>query len=186
MPEQAAPARAGPPDEELVAAGGAEGFTAFYRRHVRGLLGHLMRLTGDPDLAADLMAETFAAALVQRERFDPGRGSAAGWLYGIAHNKLADSRRRGYAEDRAMRRLGMERVALTAADRRDVAYLGEVAVVELLAALPDDQRRAVRARVVEDRDYADIAGELSVSEQTARKRVSRGLEALRQRLGGEP
>jgi RNA polymerase sigma factor (sigma-70 family) len=173
-----------PSDEELLAAGSPDTFTAFYRRHVRGLLGHLMRLTGDPDLAADLMAETFATVLAARRRFDPGRGSASGWLYAIAHNKLADSRRRGYAEDRAMRRLGMDRVTVDEADRRDIAYLGETTVVELLSALPEEQRHAVRARVVEDRDYGDIAGELDLSEPAVRKRVSRGLSMLRRRLGG--
>ena len=39
---------------------------------------------GDPELAADLTAETFAAALVSVRRFDPARGPAVAWLLGIA------------------------------------------------------------------------------------------------------
>ena len=53
-----------------------------------------MRRTRNAELAADLTAETFAAALVARARFDPGRGSASAWLYGIALNKLARVERR--------------------------------------------------------------------------------------------
>ena len=47
-----------------------------------------------------------------------------------------------------------------------------------MAALPEDQRRAVELRVVDEYGYADVAGTLGVSEQMARARVSRGLRAL--------
>lgn len=43
----------------------------------------------DPETATDLTAETFAAALAGVGRFDPGRGAAVGWLYGIANHQLA-------------------------------------------------------------------------------------------------
>jgi RNA polymerase sigma-70 factor (ECF subfamily) len=50
--------------------------------------------------------------------------------------------------------------------------------------LPADQREAVRAHVLEDRDYAEIARSERLSEATVRKRVSRGLRVLRERTGG--
>lgn len=171
-------------DEELLEMDRPEGFTALYRRHVRGLLGHLVVLTADPDVAADLMAETFASALVSRSKFDPSRGSAKAWLFGIAHNKLAEYRRRGYAELRALRRLGIERAEPSDADRADIEYLAGVAAVELIDELSDDQQRVVRARVLEDRAYTEIAGQLNLSEQVVRKRLSRGLAVLRKRLKG--
>jgi RNA polymerase sigma-70 factor (ECF subfamily) len=171
-------------DEQLLETDTPESFTALYRRHVRRILGHLVRLTADPDLAADLMAETFADALVSRTKFDPSRGSAEAWLFGIAHNKLAEYRRRGHAELRALRRLGIERVEATDADRVDILYLAGVAAVELIEELTDDQQRIVRARVLEDRPYSEIAGQLDLSEQVVRKRLSRGLAVLRKRLKG--
>jgi RNA polymerase sigma-70 factor (ECF subfamily) len=54
-----------------------------------------------------------------------------------------------------------------------------------LAELPAEQRHAIEARVIAERDYADIASELRCSEAVVRKRVSRGLRALRTRLAGE-
>lgn len=87
-----------PTDEELLVGDDPDRFAAFYRRHVRALLAYLARATRDPETAADLTAETFAAALVARRRDRPDRGPARAWLFGIAHNKLADWRRRGYAE----------------------------------------------------------------------------------------
>ena len=45
-----------------------QAFGTFYDRHVRMLLGYFARRTGDPHVAADLVAETFASAIVAQER----------------------------------------------------------------------------------------------------------------------
>src|ERR671916_964298 len=122
-----------------------------YRDHARRLAGYLMRATRDAEVAADLTAETFAAALVARGRYRPELGAPTTWLYGIATHKLSDWRRRGYAEDKARRRLGLERPALTDGDVRELERLaGEVSVVELLEELPEEQRDALRARLVDE------------------------------------
>jgi RNA polymerase sigma factor (sigma-70 family) len=157
-----------------------------YRDHARRLAGYLMRATGDAEVAADLVAETFAAAMVARDRYRAELGAPTTWLYGIASHKLNDWRRRGYAEDRARRRLGIERPALSEDDFAEFTRLaGEVTVVELLEELPNDQRAAVRARLLDDRAYGDIAVAEGVSEAAIRQRVSRGLASLRQRIGGK-
>jgi RNA polymerase sigma factor (sigma-70 family) len=174
-----------PTDAELLAGGDADSFAWFYRRHARQLAGYLMRATGDAEAAADLTAETFAAALAGRGGYRPERGAPAGWLYGIAAHKLSDWRRRGYSEDRARRRLGLERPELDEDDVREFERLAdEVKVVDLLDELPAEQRDALRARLVEGRGYGEIAGAEGVSEAALRKRVSRGLAGLRQRIGG--
>ncbi len=157
-----------------------------YRNHARRLAGYLMRSTSDAEVAADLTAETFAAALVARDRYRPELGAPATWLYGIAAHKLSDWRRRGYAEDRARRRLGIERPPLSEEDVAELARLAdEVSVVELLEELPEEQRKAVRARLLDDRPYGEIAVAEGVSEAAVRQRVSRGLASLRQRIRGE-
>jgi RNA polymerase sigma-70 factor, ECF subfamily len=177
---------AGPTDAELLSRGDADAFAEFYRRHVRQLAGYLTRWTGSAEVAADLTAETFAAALAARRGYRPEQGAPMAWLYGIAAHKLNDWRRRGYAENRARRRLGMERIPLSAEDVRELEYLGgEVTVVGLLDELPPEQRSALRARLLDERPYREIAGTEGVSEATIRKRVSRALAGLRARVGGE-
>jgi RNA polymerase sigma factor (sigma-70 family) len=103
------------------------------------------------------------------------------WLLAIAHNKLVSSLRRGRVEDAARRRVGMlEVIELRPESMRRVDHLvqGDTWVADLLASLPEDQRQAVRARVLEERSYDDIAAELETSSLVVRKRVSRGLERL--------
>jgi RNA polymerase sigma factor (sigma-70 family) len=171
-------------DEELLSARDAASFELFYTRHVDPLVGFFMRRTRDPELAADLTAETFAAALASRRRFRPEAGSAAGWLYGIGSKKLADAQRRGYAEMRARKRMGMERIELDDDDyARIEAASAEAPALALVERLAPEQREAVTAHVLDERGYGEIAEELHTSEAVVRKRVSRGLATMRQRMG---
>jgi len=88
--------------------------SAAYERDAKRLLVWLTRRTYDAQLATDLVGETFARAFAARARFtgaDDDELSA--WLFGIARNALHEALRKGEAERRAMRRLGVERVVLT-------------------------------------------------------------------------
>src|SRR5215213_4869813 len=154
----------GPTDDALLTSGDPEDFGVFYDRHVRDVLAYMMRRTGDPEAAADLTAETFAAAIVARRRYRPGDVPAYGWLFTIAQRRLVDHQRRGYAEQRLRRRLGMERRAPGEEDLAMIRLLGDAATADRLQTLPADQRTAVRARVLDDRDYADIAAGEGVPE----------------------
>jgi RNA polymerase sigma factor (sigma-70 family) len=169
-------------DEELLMSDSPEAFALFYRRYVREVLGYMVRRTGDPEAAADLTAETFAAAIVARRRFQPGGTPAGAWLFAIARRKLIDFQRRRAASERARRRLGMERIPLTAEDDALIRTCGEEIATRTLADLPPEQRTAIEARVLAERAYADIADQLGTSETVVRMRVSRGLATLRDRL----
>lgn len=173
-----------PSDEELLLSGGREAFGVFYDRHARTVLEYFVRRTRDAEAAADLTAETFAAAIVARRHFHPGPLPAAAWLYGIANHKLVDFQRRGRAEDRALRRLGVERPPLGEEDVRLAALMAEEVSTQLLASLPEDEQQAVRAHVIEERGYPEIAAAAVISESAARMRVSRGLSRLRALMGG--
>ncbi|MEN3281739.1 MAG: hypothetical protein V7607_2879 [Solirubrobacteraceae bacterium] len=169
----------------IAAVDDREAFAQFYRHHVRGVLAYFRRRAPDAETAADLTAETFAAALEGRRRYEPERGPAAAWLYGIARRRLIALQRHGRVERGARRRMGMARIELTdeMLERVEAIADAELAKVDVaLAALPDDQAAAVRARVLEDRGYEEIAAAERVTEPTARQRVSRGLAALRAHL----
>ncbi len=175
-----------PTDEELLGSPGREAFGRFYDRHARAVLEYFARRTRDPEVAADLTAETFAAAIVARRRFRPGALPASAWLFGIASHKLADFQRRGRAEARALRRLGMERPQRGEEDAQLLALMADEVSMQLLLELPEAERRAVQAHVLEGREYAEIAAAAVISEPAARMRVSRGLGRLRARMRGHP
>ena len=167
----------------------AEAFGAFYDRYERHVLAFFRRATGRADLAADLTGEVFAAALESALRFDPQHGTARAWLFGIARHELADLWQRGRVENRARARLGIEPLLLTdeAIERIDrLDGLDDAGLLELLEELPEDQRVAVKGRVVDERGYAELAQTLSCSPSVARQRVSRGLRTLRDRFKETP
>jgi RNA polymerase sigma factor (sigma-70 family) len=106
------------------------------------------------------------------------------WLFSIAHRKLIDSYRRGRVEETARRRLSLERLVLAEEDIECVhATAGSTDVaLELARQLPRDQYDALRARVLDERGYAEIARDLDCSEAVVRMRVSRALKTLRHRM----
>ncbi|HEX4437801.1 MAG TPA: sigma-70 family RNA polymerase sigma factor [Solirubrobacteraceae bacterium] len=167
-------------DEELLIHGGADDFGRLYERRLGVVRGYLRaRIGAQPDLVLDLVAETFARALERRSQFDPKRGTVVTWLLAIARNLLIDAVRTGRVDETSRRRLAMERIVL---EESDLEWTERDAGSELersLARLPAGQREAVERRIVDEEPYAAIASHVGCSEQVVRKRVSRGLAALR-------
>jgi RNA polymerase sigma factor (sigma-70 family) len=166
-------------DERLlsaIAGCDADAFGVFYRRHLPATVRFLLRETRDRELAADLAAEVFAAVLLSARRYRAEKETAVPWVLAIARNVLGASWRR--------RRLGLEPIDL---DDHDLVRTEELAderrgVMALVELLPPDERDAVKARVVEERAYGEIASEMQCSEMVVRKRVSRGLGRLRSQV----
>jgi RNA polymerase sigma factor (sigma-70 family) len=179
-------------DAELLAASGEDpgAFRLLYERWAEPLLAYCHRRVLDPEVALELVAETFAIAYAKRHRFqDRGRPVGA-WLYGIARRELARYRRRRRVELRAIGRLGAQVPEL---DQRSIERIEELVdatrwrarLDTALARLSEGERAAVRLRVVEQLDYPTVAARLGCSEQAARTRVHRGLGRLATRLEGE-
>jgi RNA polymerase sigma factor (sigma-70 family) len=166
--------------------GDADAFAVFYRERHRAVLAYLRVRVSSAEVAADLMCETFTKALVavhDRERELPMVPIA--WLLAIARNELIDSVRRGRVSDSTRQRLALERVELSAGEIEavDDAAADADVLEDLRAVLPADQFHALTARVLDGRNYADIASELQCSQSIVRKRVSRAMAYLRATRG---
>ena len=166
--------------------GSPAAFTALYRQQSGGLLRYFYRRTADPEVAADLCAETFASALRNVRQYDAASGTQTQWLYGIAKRQLAMFWRRRKVSERARRRYGIphEPIDEAAADelRRTEDVIDGAKAMEALDGLSEGLRRAVALRVVEELEYDEIAAELGCSPSAARVRVFRGLRELNEVL----
>jgi RNA polymerase sigma factor (sigma-70 family) len=163
---------------------GPDDISRLYRAHAQQLLRFFLRRTLQPEVAVDLVGETFAQAFSDRAKFR-GRedGEALAWIFGIARHELSDYFRRGVVERRALARLGVQARPFTDGDFERIEAIASldslrVALAESLADLSSDQREAVQLRIVEERSYPELARTLGISEQTARARVSRALRTL--------
>lgn len=170
-------------DAELLAATrtAPDAFGAFYERHARSVLAYLARRTRDVEQALDLTAEVFAAALQGSGRYRPEEGPPRAWLLGIANHKLYETWRRDSAERAARRRLGVASLDFTdgALERvEELLSAGEYDFLSGMERLSPGEREAVRARIIDERDYRDIAADARTSEAAIRQRVKRGLAKL--------
>ena len=176
-------------DAELLfrARSDASAFLSFYDRYEAAVVGYFARRV-DPETAADLTAEVFASALHAAPRYRSTQATAAGWLFTIAHNTLAKSTRKHRVDARARWRIGIRDAVsfqTDELDRVEALASSDGWLTGLLEQLPRDQAEAVRARVLDERSYPEIAAELETSELVIRKRVSRGLATLRHELNKE-
>lgn len=170
-------------DAELLVDPDPAAFGQLYDRHVASLLRFFVRRTACSHAAADLTAETFAEALQSRGRYDPERGEVAAWLYGIARNRLRRYARKGSADQRTLRRIGLSASAWSSDELDRVDELIDLErlrghVVEGLSRLSPALRTAVELRVIEDLPYRQVAERLGCSEGAARVRVTRALTRL--------
>jgi RNA polymerase sigma factor (sigma-70 family) len=172
-------------DTELLLASRAEpvAFVELYRRHAEDVLRYFARRTLDPEAAAELTAETFAEAYASRRNYRDMGANGVAWLYGIARHQLGRFFRTGTIDAAARRRIGIAREALPADDYERIEELVDLApireaLVEALGTLADEQRDALRLRVIDGLGYSEVAERLGCAEAAARKRVSRGLRRI--------
>lgn len=179
------PSSAGPDDAALVAAACRDRarFAALYERYADRLFRYARARTGSADDAADIVGQTMLAAHEELERYDPARGSFAGWLFAIAARRIADRGRRAGRWRRLIVWLrGPEPLgddALDALVRADDA----ARVRALLGRLPERDRELVLLRYSAGLSSAEIGDALGISAGAARARLSRVLDRLRAELG---
>ncbi|HEY6759437.1 MAG TPA: RNA polymerase sigma factor [Baekduia sp.] len=162
----------------------AEAFKDFYLATVQRVLLFFTRRTLNAEVALDLTGETFATALQRRRQFrGASEAEAEGWLFAIARSQLSHYWRRGVAERRALEQVGIDPPSLAQSELDRIEELAGLSDLrgrmrEALAGIHPQQAYAVQQRVVEEREYDDLAAELGVSQDVVRARVSRGLRAL--------
>jgi RNA polymerase sigma factor (sigma-70 family) len=153
----------------------AEAFEELFERQFDSIYGYLARRVG-PELARDLASETFTRAFAARKRYDPARGEARAWLFGIASNLV---RRHYRDEERRLRAFARLEVSREAAPPEEPRLAGA------LATLPREERDALLLFAWADLAYAEIASVLEVPVGTVRSRLHRARAHVRAALERE-
>ncbi len=161
-----------------------EAFEHVYYQYADSLLAYLARSTLDPEVAFDLMAETFAEAFDGISGFR-GSTDAEGRarLYAIATHLLMRWRSRGEMERRKLTSLGIERENLGQEEFERIEALADLQrfrpKLDLAwRSLSEDQRQVLQLRIVEELSYDEIAVRRGSTNAAVRHHVSRGLRQL--------
>jgi RNA polymerase sigma-70 factor (ECF subfamily) len=84
---------ADPRDAELLRrmrAGDEAALETLYARYGGLVFTLALRIVGDPELAREVLQDTFVRSWEGRETYDPSRGRVPWWLMGIARNRAID------------------------------------------------------------------------------------------------
>lgn len=172
----------------LVAVGRGDeaAFSALYDRVTPQVLGVALRVLRDRALAEEVAQEVMVEVWRKADRFEPGRGSASGWVTTLAHRRAVDRVRSEQAsrdrDDRVSRR-DESRAFDQVADEVETG-LDHWQVRQALASLTDRQREAIELAYFGGHTYRDVARVLGIPEGTAKSRLRDGLLRMRETLEG--
>jgi RNA polymerase sigma-70 factor (ECF subfamily) len=168
-----------------VAAGDSRALEALYDRYSRVVYSAALRILGQPELAEEVVQETFWRVWRRSGTFQPGRGQVSSWVLGIAHNLAIDELRRQRArpspvydeEDRPVLRdiedssMDVAGAAIDAEQRRLISAA--------LDQIPAEQREALELAYFGGLSQSEIAARLQNPLGTVKTRIRLGLQKLR-------
>jgi RNA polymerase sigma-70 factor, ECF subfamily len=151
-------------------------FEDLYRSSVADVHAYVGSLLRDPVAAEDVTAAAFERAYRRRVIFNPARGSARAWLFGIAHNAALDELRRRRRGASLLGEIPADEPAVEDEERRvrhDAVRVG-------LQRLDPAQRELILLKFHGQLSNAELAKVLGCSVSNAGTRLCRALERLRE------
>ncbi len=171
--------------EPAGSAAGVETFAALFDRYSGMLYRYASRRLG-PEVAEDLVGETFLVAFARRESYDPAHGDVRPWLFGILTKLVSRHHRTEAARYRALLRSPVDGAVESPADSvvTDVTAEGaRSALIEALAVLPRRDRDVLLLIAWSDLSYEEVAQALGIPIGTVRSRLNRARRKVRAALG---
>jgi RNA polymerase sigma-70 factor (ECF subfamily) len=177
-----------PVDPELLRRmrlGDESALEALYARYGGLVFTLALRIVGDPELAREVLQDTFLRSWDGRETYDSGRGRVPWWLMGIARNRAVDLLRSRPHQARLRERERMP----SGAHAGEPAHPGTAdavvlrrAVTEALEGLSGAQREAIELAYYGGLTQAEIARHLGQPLGTIKNRIREAMERLRSLL----
>ncbi|HEY6947744.1 MAG TPA: sigma-70 family RNA polymerase sigma factor [Gemmatimonadales bacterium] len=187
------PVSSAPVDRDLVAqvaAGSESAIGQLYDRYATVLYAVAYRIAGQRADAEEVVIESFAQAWREAGRFEPGRGSVAGWLTMITRSRALDLVRARVRRERISEAAAADRpdpppaMGAWPADPADALDRAELRrrVQTALAELSPPQRQAIELAFFEGLSQSEIATRLNEPLGTVKTRVRLGMQKLRAAL----
>jgi RNA polymerase sigma-70 factor, ECF subfamily len=162
--------------------GDTNGFSALYERYKNRVFGFLVRMTGDREIAEDLLQDTFLAAMRNAQQFDRERNFLS-WIFGIAHKRTIDYFRHVKVEYEHI--LDTDRSLGKGPDLPDSGLSNKqlnAVINEAVRTLEPMQREVFLLRELGDVPFKDIAQIMNCPINTALGRMRLALKNIRKEL----
>jgi RNA polymerase sigma-70 factor, ECF subfamily len=164
-------------------------FGELYDLYVNRVFALCLTLARDRNEAEDLTSQTFERALKNIRQYESRGVPMSSWLFRIAANLATDrARKKGKVVNLGNDPIpedGHDAPRMLSPEEQVVQWERARYLRELLDALPEDQRRALRLRYFESRNVAEIADAIGRNENATKQLLHRAMENLRRRMRGE-
>jgi RNA polymerase sigma-70 factor (ECF subfamily) len=167
-----------------VATGDRDAFSQLYDRMQPRVLGLAMRILRDISHAEEVSQEVFLEVWQLANRFDPDKGSAAGWILRKTHSRSIDRVRSSQTRRVRDHRIGVRDLLEPHHDMLDLVALkiNSEKVGKALGTLPDAQREAVALAHLGGYSHSEVSRMLHVPIGTVKTRIRAGIDRLRVEL----
>ncbi len=171
---------------EAIACGDERAFAATYDRYSAILFGLLLRILHDRQEAEDVLQEVFLQIWQRAASFDAQRGRAFTWLVTLTRSRAIDRLRANGSRERAAQAAVVEAVEPVVDAEEDAERAERGATIRTaLAAIPEEQRRALLLAYFEGLSQTEIAARLGQPLGTVKTRMRSGMTRLRELLRAE-
>ena len=155
-------------------------FAELYEVHFERVYAYVAKRVHDRFETEDVTAEVFHQALANLKRYEWRGIPFAAWLFRIAANLISDRWQRSGRE--VSDELAIDSAQASPKDIEDVER--RATLFRLVDTLPDEQRRVVVLRFVEEKSIKEVAQEVRKSEGAVKQLQFRALSSLRARMEG--
>jgi RNA polymerase sigma-70 factor, ECF subfamily len=182
---------ASPSDDDLLrrtVAGDEAAFLTLYRRRQSGVYRFALQMSGSTTIAEDVTQEVFMALIYDGDRFDPGKGSLASYLYGIARHQVLRRLERDrfltpLVDESSDEAIVPETLVARTDPLRDLTQSEMIeAVRSAVLALPAHYREAVVLCDLHELSYKEAASVTGCAVGTIRSRLHRARALLLEKL----
>lgn len=140
---------------------------SWYEKYKIGIYRYILSITHDPQLAEDVLQDTFVQLLTDGIRFDPGKEQA--WLYKVARNKCFNILKRRKKQDEL---------------QMPVVVSGNLRweFLEMIASLSAKEQEIVTLKMIGGFSHKEISKITGTTVAAAKKRYERAIQKLRQEM----
>lgn len=148
---------------------------------------YLLKASEDPNLAEDLVQESFIKIIRSMDQFDPhGTARFSTYLIAVARNCLIDHYRR---ERKRAADVPLEEAFAIEAEGKPLQELvgdklQQQEILEWMEQLPREQRIVIRMKYFEDLTLKEIGAILLLEPKTIKSRIHNGIVKLRRMMKG--
>lgn len=140
----------------------------WYEKYKTGIYRYILSITHDPQLAEDILQDTFVQLLNDGIRFSPGKEQA--WLYKVARNKCFNVLKRQKKQTEV-------HLPTTSASEQHWEFL------ELIAPLTAAEQEIVSLKIIGGFSHKEIAKIIGATVAATKKRYERAVQKLRDEMG---